>query len=59
MGVAMEWVSCMLLLSTHFSALNGGKELVEDHNAQDKDKLALTDRPTSEAGDVKRKDSEA
>lgn len=59
MGVAMEWVSCMLLLSTHFSALNGGKELVEDHNAQDTDKLALTDRPTSEAGDVKRKDSEA
>lgn len=41
MGIATEWVTCVLLLGTHFSALNGGDELVEDHNAEDTDKLRM------------------
>ncbi|GAA5884389.1 hypothetical protein JCM3774_002355 [Rhodotorula dairenensis] len=40
LGIAMEWVSCVLLVATHFSALNGGSEVHEDHHARDHDKLA-------------------
>ena len=40
MGIAMEFLSCILLLGTHFSALNGGHELQEDYAARDHDKLA-------------------
>lgn len=40
LGIAMEWVSCVLLIATHFSALNGGNEVQEDHHARDHDKLA-------------------
>lgn len=43
MGIAMEFLSCVLLLGTHFSALNGGQELHEDYSARDHDKLAEDD----------------
>ncbi|GAA5990762.1 hypothetical protein JCM10908_000004 [Rhodotorula pacifica] len=43
MGIATEWLSCVLLLATHFSALNGGYEMREDHHARDRDKLAEED----------------
>ncbi|GJN94271.1 hypothetical protein Rhopal_007345-T1 [Rhodotorula paludigena] len=38
MGTLMEWIACGLLISTHFSAINGGDELREDGGSEDEER---------------------
>lgn len=43
MGTLMEWIACGLLLSTHFSAINGGDELREDGASDDEKREGAED----------------